>query len=214
MNTIAKWIKAFNCFTAVYSRRWPDEVPGLLKHMEVVIGLTDDNANWLLYDQSFRKLHANGLESFGQINIDLFLSASKGPFRSANSRWGDDKDGSLGRGMCEGVSPPTLPDIVLHSTMERGAWVAHISTGATVVMRTIACPTAKSLNQPPVEKGSTGRGANTPVRSDILSAYLDGYNPGKAAYLINGFSEGFRTAVSLAQSLLSLNTYAMGSHPI
>ena len=45
VNTIAKWKKAFNCFTAVYSRRWPDEVPGLLKHMEVVIGLANDHAN-------------------------------------------------------------------------------------------------------------------------------------------------------------------------
>ena len=68
VNTILKWIKAFNCFTAVHFRRWPEEVPGLLKHMEVVIGLADDNANWRLYDRSFRKLHANGLESFGQVN--------------------------------------------------------------------------------------------------------------------------------------------------
>ena len=48
VNTIAEWIKAFNCFMAVYSRRWPEEVPGLLKHMEVVVGLSDDNANWRL----------------------------------------------------------------------------------------------------------------------------------------------------------------------
>ena len=33
VNTIAKWIKAFNCFMAVYSRKWPEEVPGLLKHI-------------------------------------------------------------------------------------------------------------------------------------------------------------------------------------
>ena len=79
------WIKAFNCFTAVYSRRWPEEVPGLLKDMEVVISLADENANWRLYNQSFCKLHANGLESFGRINVDLYLSASKGPFQSANS---------------------------------------------------------------------------------------------------------------------------------
>ena len=69
VNTIAKWIKVFNCFTAVYSWKWPEEVPGLLKHMEVVIGLSDDNANWLSYDRSLRRLHANGLEAFGQINI-------------------------------------------------------------------------------------------------------------------------------------------------
>ena len=102
VNTIGKWIKAFNCFTAVYARRWPDEVPGLLKHMEVVIGLADDNAGWRMYDRSFRKLHANGLESFGQINVDLYLAAVKGHFRSPNSRWVDEKDGKSGRGEVRG----------------------------------------------------------------------------------------------------------------
>ena len=98
VNTIAKWIKAFNCFTAVYSRKWPEEVPGLLKHMEVVIGLSDANANWRSYDISFRKLHANGLERFGQINIDLYLMASRGPFRDSAGRFGDNKDGKSGKG--------------------------------------------------------------------------------------------------------------------
>ena len=75
---IAHWIKAFNCFTAMYSRRWPKEVPGLLKHIEVVIELAD--ANWKSYDRSFRRLHANGLDKFGQINVDLYLSSSRSPF--------------------------------------------------------------------------------------------------------------------------------------
>ena len=77
---------------------------------------------------------------------------------------------SLERGMCEGVLPPTLPDIASYSTTERSARVAHISTGATGVMRPITCPTAKSLRQPLGEKGATERGPNAPVRSDIVSA--------------------------------------------
>ena len=43
-----------------------------------------------------------------------------------------------------------------------------------------------------MEKGPTERVPNTPVRPNVLSTYLDGYDPEKAAYLINGFSEGFR----------------------
>ena len=90
--------------------------------------------------------------------------------------------------MRESLSPPTIPD----TTTERSARDAHISTDATGAMRPIACPTAKSLGQPLGERGATERGPNTPVRYDILSAYLDGYDPKKAAYLINVFSEGFR----------------------
>ena len=53
VNTMARWIKTFNCFTTVYPWRWLEEVPGLLKHMEVVIGLSEDNANWWSYNKSF-----------------------------------------------------------------------------------------------------------------------------------------------------------------
>ena len=99
VNTIARWIKAFNCFTAVYSRKWPEEVPGLLKHMDIVIGLSDDNANWRSYDKSFWKLHANGKEKFGQINVDLYLLASRAPFRGGSFRTADNnRDGKSQKG--------------------------------------------------------------------------------------------------------------------
>ena len=88
INTVARWVKAFNCYTAVYARKWPEEVPGLLKHAEIVMGLADDNANWRSYDKNFRKLHANGLEKYGQINVDLYLSSARTPFRGY-SKWGD-----------------------------------------------------------------------------------------------------------------------------
>ena len=94
--------------------------------------------------------------------------------------------------MCEGVSPPTRPGTASISITEGGARVTHTSTGATGMMRTIACPTATSLSPPRVEKGATVRGPNTPVRSEKLSVYLDGYDPEKAAYLTKVFSEGFR----------------------
>ena len=99
VNTIACWTKAFNCFTAVYSRKWPEEIPGLLKHMEVVVGLADDTANWKAYDKGFRRLHANGLEQFGQINIDLYLSSSRSPFHKSSGQSGDsDREGKSGKG--------------------------------------------------------------------------------------------------------------------
>ena len=43
-----------------------------------------------------------------------------------------------------------------------------------------------------MEKGATERGPNTPVRSEKLSLYLDGYDSEKASYLNKVFSEGFR----------------------
>ena len=89
VNTISRWIKAFNCFTAVYSCQWPEEVPGLLKHIELVIGLADGNANWKAYDKGFRRLHANGSEKFRQINVDPYLSSSRSPFQKIGGQSGD-----------------------------------------------------------------------------------------------------------------------------
>ena len=47
VNTIVRWIKAFNCFTAVYPWRWPEEVPGLLEHMKVVIRLSHPESKFI-----------------------------------------------------------------------------------------------------------------------------------------------------------------------
>ena len=88
-----------------------------------------------------------------------------GPFGLPTADGGTRKTASLGRGMCKGVSPPIPPDIASHSTTERGARVAHISTGATGVMRTTTCPTAKSLGQTMMEKGAAERVPNTPCKT-------------------------------------------------
>ena len=57
--------------------------------MEVVIRLADDYSNWKSYDKSFRRLHANGLERFGQINVDLYLSFSRSHFLKNGGKSGD-----------------------------------------------------------------------------------------------------------------------------
>ena len=47
VNTIVRWVKAFNCFIAVYSWKRSEEVPGRLKHIEVVIGLSHPESNFI-----------------------------------------------------------------------------------------------------------------------------------------------------------------------
>ena len=64
VNTIVRWIKAFNCFMVAYSWQCTEEVPDPLKHMEVVIGLADNNTNFRSYIKSFRKLLAKGWRSW------------------------------------------------------------------------------------------------------------------------------------------------------
>ena len=169
VNTIAKWIKAFNCFTAVYSRKWPEEVPGLLKHMEVVIGLSDDNANWRSYDISFRKLHANGLERFGQINIDLYLTASRGPFQGSVGRFGDNKDGKSGKGGAQErlARHPLIFCFNFHNG--RKCTGCNFKHSCYKCNESAGCPIAQRPSQLPVEREVLLKSPNTPVKSKVYA---------------------------------------------
>ena len=193
VNTIARWIKAFNCFTAVYSRKWPEEVPGLLKHMDIVIGLADNNANWRSYEKSFRKLHANGKEKFGQINVDLYLAASRAPFQGASFRSDDNnRDGKSGKGGARdrlGRHPRRFR-YKFHDG--RGAQDVTTSTDATSTTSLIECLIARRSIQSSAEKEAPIQRPSAPVKPQVLARYLDGYVLVLSDYLIKGFSEGFR----------------------
>ena len=76
--------------------------------------------------------------------------------------------------------------------MERGSRDVRTCTSPTDAIRTTMSPTVRNLRLPLVTGRLTGKGPNTPVKSDVLATYLEGYDPKKSAYLISGFSEGFR----------------------
>ena len=150
--------------------------------MEVVIGLSNDNANWWSYDISFRKLHANGLERFRQINSDLYLTASQGRFQGSVGRFGDNnKDGNQGRGVHKKGSQATHSDFALTSTMGNSA---QDVTTSTIVTSAIRSPIAQRLSQLPLEREVLVK------RSDVLDGYLEGYDPVQFGLFDQWFLQG------------------------
>ena len=57
IKTIHEWNSAFSIFVAIYTQKFPQEISHLLKHGEHVRQLERDGANWLYYDEEFRRLH-------------------------------------------------------------------------------------------------------------------------------------------------------------
>ena len=57
IKTIHEWNSAFSIFVAIYTQKFPLEIPHSLKRGEHVRQLERDGANWLYYDEEFRRLH-------------------------------------------------------------------------------------------------------------------------------------------------------------
>ena len=211
VNTIARWTKAFNCFTAVYSRKWPEEIPGLLKHMEVVVGLADDNTNWKAYDKGSEGSMPMAWSSLARsILICTFLRPDL-PF----TRVVDSQVTLTARGKEErGRSPNnTLVDSASNSTTGRSVMAATTSTHATIVKDTTRSLSVKKGKKNWTQGPTPGRVRNTPVKPDVLSHYLQGYDQEKASYLVDGFSYGFHVeSEGLVGSRTEVHNPRMAEH--
>ncbi|XP_070552503.1 uncharacterized protein [Ptychodera flava] len=54
INSIDKWISAFQVFAAVYTSKFPHEAPALMKYLEVICNLAASGGNWRFYNVNFR----------------------------------------------------------------------------------------------------------------------------------------------------------------
>ena len=53
---INQWTDAFNTYTAVYTERFPEQAPNLMKYMATVRRIAKKRGDWSMYDTKFRKL--------------------------------------------------------------------------------------------------------------------------------------------------------------
>ena len=61
ITSIDQWTTAFQVFVAVYTIRFPDSAPGLMKYSATVRDLAAKNAHWRYYDENFRYLRQKSL---------------------------------------------------------------------------------------------------------------------------------------------------------
>lgn len=78
IHNIQQWVSAFNIFVSVYTERFKDETPQLMKYCEVVQDLALKPGDWLWYDEQFQYITQSDPQKFpwDQIHWELWLRAS------------------------------------------------------------------------------------------------------------------------------------------
>lgn len=77
--TELEWISAFDDYTAIYVRKYPEEVGSLITYGKFVKNLMAKRLNWSMYDSRFRKDREFSLCPWTTIRIDLQIQASFPP---------------------------------------------------------------------------------------------------------------------------------------
>ena len=104
--SIDSWLNCFHIFVGVYTRKYPNEAPALMKYGEVVQDLAARGHNWKFYDENFRFLRQSQPAAFPWINIhwELWMrsqqpSASKTTATAPHNQ-SRPRDGSIPKGYC------------------------------------------------------------------------------------------------------------------
>ena len=95
---IDQWLSAFQVYVGVYTAKYPQDSPALMKYISIIRDLAERGMNWRFYDENFRFMRQTHVSSFpwGSIHSELWLRSQSTPqiapqrnpgrFSPANSR--------------------------------------------------------------------------------------------------------------------------------
>ena len=77
IHSFNQWLSAFNTFVAIYSERFPNEAPKLMKYCEIIRDISIKPGDWSFYDEQFRYIRQSAPENYPWDNIhrELWLKA-------------------------------------------------------------------------------------------------------------------------------------------
>ena len=77
INSFSQWLSAFNTFAAVYSERFPNEAPKLMKYCEIIRDISAKPGDWSFYDEQFRYIRQSAPDQYpwDAIHWELWLKA-------------------------------------------------------------------------------------------------------------------------------------------
>jgi len=75
ITTIDHWTSAFQIFVAIYTVRFPESAPALVKYSATVHDLAAKNAHWKYYDENFRYLRQKFIFPWDDTHWELWLQA-------------------------------------------------------------------------------------------------------------------------------------------
>ena len=86
ITTHRRWKKAFLVFISAHTRKFPEELPGLLIHMNAVNKLAWEQRDWLAYDTDFRTLVTNSAAHYGQLDLQVLVWNTDPTFPTPKNR--------------------------------------------------------------------------------------------------------------------------------
>ena len=81
ITTIDQWLNAFHVFIGVYTAKYPQDSPELIKYCSLIRDLAERGHNWLFYDENFRFMRQSRVSSlpWGAIHTELWLRSHPPP---------------------------------------------------------------------------------------------------------------------------------------
>jgi hypothetical protein len=188
--SIDAWTSAFQIFVGVYTSKFPQEAPDLMKYSEVVRSLAARGGNWRFYDTQFRSLRQTRAHEmpWGTTHFELWIRAQSfahiAPARS-NIAQPSGRTSQLG---------PFVP-IGSCRTFHKGVKCTGCSYKHTC-FKCGAAHSAKSCNFRPsgrttIENQQQVCALPTPIKINRLLPLLKGYVVELVLMLFEGFTYGF-----------------------
>ena len=219
INTIADLSKAFSTFIAVYIEKPNREgdASQLLTYMAEVQSIAEDGLDWAMYDELYRRDRAGTKSppSWAAINQSIhnkimrqkvvwppppcpvyqqvIFKNSQTKNRSDSSKVHFDKETVSRR---DSVMPTT------HLKSSVCVKIAPTNTNVSNVGQEKNIPTSCVNKQ-----NGTTKGLPTPIRIDVLTELLSGYDQSTSKFLIDGFSKGFSLKCQKPYDDVTLNNH-------
>ena len=77
IQTFLQWLSAFNIFVAIYSEKFANETPRLMKYSEIVRDISTKPGDWYFYDEQFRYIRQSAPDRYpwDTIHWELWIKA-------------------------------------------------------------------------------------------------------------------------------------------
>ena len=64
IHTFLQWLSALNTFVAIFSEKFPNETPRLMKYREIVRDISTKPGDWYFYDEQFRYIRQSAPDQY------------------------------------------------------------------------------------------------------------------------------------------------------
>ena len=77
IHTFLQWLAAFNIFVAIFSEKFPNETPRLMKYSEIVRDISSKPGDWYFYDEQFRYIRQSAPDKYpwDTVHWELWIKA-------------------------------------------------------------------------------------------------------------------------------------------